>query len=540
MRLRASTLSARPAPVAVAALALGLFGVALLEPAPATAQGWGLTRDRGSMRSSMRSSGMRSSMRSSGMRTRSTMRSRASMRPSTGTPPSGESPASDASSPGDRTEQLIARYRRILDADPRETFAFLRLLVVYLVRVGVPAAGAAVFEGLASAADETAYAPLMLLGHVAKARGELEAAALHYSGASRLRPREPAPFVALSRVLAQQGDTLRSKRSLAEALERTRGDEERRALHRELGELALQDGDFDAAEQHYAALARGPGAGPTARTEYARALLARDESERAIAAYERALSSLRGDNRVLGPVLRELADAQLAAGRTDDALATVDRALRVSGSRTGVRAELLEVLARAHRQAETLPALATRLEREARRFDEVELLGRVRDELGEAEAALAAYRRALRLDPRSVDTRVRVVQLLSRSGRLEEVVAEYRALVRAAPREPRFVVELAQLLMQVGRRDEALRMAAETSRRHGREVAVHQALAELYTTWGEQELATAELAALVRVEPRDPAHLIALGEQLLDQGDEAAALATRSRFTPIRPNRKTF
>ncbi|MEO0326337.1 MAG: tetratricopeptide repeat protein, partial [Myxococcota bacterium] len=267
-----------------------------------------------------------------------------------------------------------------------------------------------------------------------------------------------------------------------------------------------------------------------------RALLARDEPDRAIAAYEQALAALRGDNRVLGPVLRELAEAQLAAGRTEDALATVDRGLRISGRSTGVRAELLDVLTRVHRQAETLPALAARLTREARRFDEVELLGRVRDELGEDEAALQAYRRALRLNPRSVDTRVRVVQLLSRSGRLEEVVEEYRALVRAAPREPRFVVELAQLLMQVGRREEALRLAAETSRRHRREVAVHQALAELYTVWGEQELATEELGALVRVEPRDPAHLIALGEQLLDSGDEAGALATWRRILQVERN----
>ena len=440
--------------------------------------------------------------------------------------------APPAPEPVERTEQLIARYRRILDADPRETFAFQRLLELYRDRDGGLDVLVAALEA-ERAADAEAFAPLMLLGHLAKARGELGVAETHYRGAQRLRPRDPVPWVALGRVLVSSNDLTAAREALEAGLERTREDQDRRELRRELAELALDAGDFDTAAGHFAALARGPGAGPTARTAYARALLARDQTERAIAAYREALAALRGDNRVLAPVLRELADAQLAAGQPDEALETVDRALRLAGSRTGVRAELLDVLTRAHRQAETLPALAARLGLEARRFDEVELLGRVHDELGEDDEALAAYRRALRLDPRSVDTRVRVVQLLARSGRLEEVVGEYRALVRAAPREPRFVVELAQLLMQVGRRDEALRLAAETSRRHRRDVAVHQALAELYTTWGEEELATTELAALVRVEPRDPAHLVALGEQLLDAGDEAGALATWRRVLQV-------
>src|SRR5690606_20161441 len=110
-------------------------------------------------------------------------------------------------------------------------------------------------------------------------------------------------------------------------------------------------------------------------------------------------------------VLRELAEAQLEAARIDDAIATLDRALRLAGPSSGVRRELLDVLAEAFRRGERLPELAERLSR-ARDYDSIDLLGRVHDELGNADEALDAYRRALRLDPRSVDTRVRLVRLL--------------------------------------------------------------------------------------------------------------------------------
>ncbi|MEO0326942.1 MAG: hypothetical protein AAF447_28635, partial [Myxococcota bacterium] len=116
MRVRAKILRGVPAGLLAGAVALGF--ALLFPPPPAAAQGWGLTRDRGSMRSSMRARGMRAG---------ATMRRRpaSAMR----TPPPREAP-------GDRTEELLVRYRRILDADPRETFAFQRLLELYRERDG--------------------------------------------------------------------------------------------------------------------------------------------------------------------------------------------------------------------------------------------------------------------------------------------------------------------------------------------------------------------------------------------------------------------
>ncbi len=496
----------------VVSLAIPLFG-----SPRAQAQDWGLTRDPSPMTS------MTTSMTSmtSTMRTSMTTAMTASMTGAT------EEPAPLTSPDENRNAVLIARYRSVLANDPKRGFAYQRMSDLYRERDGS-------LEGLRDELraeverDPQAYAARVLLGHVLIDLVRPDEARASYEAALALRPSDPTPRVALGALL-RQSDPTRARALYEEALERTRDDEARSELLRELGELALDAEDYEGARRHFDRLGGGAAGTVFLKTELARALVARRRFERAIAEYERVLGELRGDNRVLPPVLRELAEVQLEAARMDDAIATIDRAMRIAGPSSGVRRELLAVLVEAHRRAERLPELAARLA-SARDFDSVDLLGRVHDELGDSDAALEAYRRALRLDPRSVDTRVRLVRLLSRSGRLDEVVGEYRELVRVAPRESRFVVELAQLLMQTGQRDEALRLAAQTGQRGARDPSVQRALAELYASWGEDELATRALAALVRLEPRDPAHLVALGEQQLAEGDEAAALATWRRI----------
>ncbi len=435
---------------------------------------------------------------------------------------------------GSRVDTLIARYRSVLARDPRETFAFQRLLDLYRERDGD-------IDGLVRALetevarDAHAFASRMLLGHVYKAQGRVPEARTLYGQAAELRPTDPVPLLAMANI--DRADHPGRSRDLFErALAHTRDSQSQREILRELGDIALAQEDWDGARAYFDRLARGAGSSIYLRTEFARALAARNQHERAITEYERVLASLRGDNRVIAPILRDLAQAQLDAGQAADALETLERALRVAGPRSGIRREIYDVLVEAYRRTDRLPQLAERLDR-ARDFDAIELLGRIHDELGDEEKALAAYRRALRMNPRHIDTRVRLVQLLSRSGRIEEVVAEYRQLIRVAPREPRFVVELAQLLMQMGRREEALRLADTVSRRHRGDVAVHQALAELYTRWGEDARARHEIATLVRIDPRDPSHLIALGEQQLEEGNREQALATWQRLRTVERDR---
>ncbi len=467
----------------------------------------------GSMRGSMRS-GMRGSMRS-------------------GMEGSASAMGSGSDGPRDRNTVLIERYERILAVRPSEGFAFQRLLDLYRERDGnIDALVTRLSARVTADADD--FGSRMLLGHVLKAQGNATRARELYEAAAALNARAPEPLIAMGRIDRAAGRHAEARGHYERAAERLEEGNERRELYRELGEIALDADDYDAARGYYDRVGGGSRASIYVRTEFARALSARNKHERAVAEYQRVMRQLRGDNRVLAPVLRDMGQAQLEAGDAESAIATLDRALRVAGRSSGIRREIYDVIVEAYRRGERLPELVERLSSERRRdFSSLELLGRLHDELGDEEEALSSYRAALRVNRRSIDTRVRIIQLLARSGRMDDVTREYRDLIRVAPREPRFVVELAQLLAQTGKRDEALRIAAQTSRRYPREGSVHQALAELYTEWGETELASREMAILVRIDPRDPAHLIALGEQQLEEGRESAALATWRRILTV-------
>jgi tetratricopeptide (TPR) repeat protein len=496
----------------VAALAMLAWSPA----SPAAAQDdWSITRPSGSRTGPRRPSGRRTSPVRPAAGTR---------RPDAGAPPDARAPAADPEIA--RRDAMIARYRRVLEADPSAVFAQQRLFELARERDGN-------LDGLVASlvAEPPSYATRVLLAALAVAQGRAVEARSLYREAAALRPDAPQPLAALAALARSEGDARGARTLYRDALSRARTDAERQDWVRELAGLAMDAGEFDAARADYARLVPARGSSVYLETEYARALTARGEHVRAAAEFERVRARMRGDVRALGPLFRDLGRAYRDAGDAARAITIVEDGLRVVRE-SGLRRELYELLVDTHRRDGRLPELVARLRGTG---DGVALAVRaaVEDELGNDAEALAAYRRLLASNPRDIDTRVRVAQLLARSGRLDEVADEYRALLRAVPGEPRFVVELAQLLVQQGRRDEALRLAAETSRRHPREPRVHRALAELYTRWREGALAASEVALLARLEPDDPTHLVALGTQQLEAGDAGAARATWRRILAV-------
>jgi tetratricopeptide (TPR) repeat protein len=515
-----SALGSRCYPDRVLRLLVLLTAVAIAAPPIARAQDeWGLTRERGPRRPPRDRARPR------------VPRDRPARRP----PPDAPPDAPPREEPAQRTDVLIERYMRVLESDPRETFAFRRLLDLYRERDGN-------IERLVAdlhariAADDTAYAPRMLLGHILRAQNRLDEARAAYRRAGELRPREAAPLVALAQIeRAQNGAEARRLYELA--LERTNERVAREEMVREVAQIAMEARDFEGARRYFEELGRGESS-VYLRTEYARALTAAHEWDRAIEEYERVIRALSGDNRVLPPVLLELSRAQLEAGNVEASIETLDRALRAAGSQAGIRAEIYHQMSTAYRRTDRLAELAERLRRDGGRgFEASALLGQIEDELGNDEAALVAYRRALSARSSDIDTRVAIINLLTRSGRLDEVVEEYRALIRAAPREPDFVIRLAMLFNETDRRDEALRLLRDAGRRSPSDAALHQRLASLYSSWGEEELYQAEVELLVRIDPNDAGHVIALGSQQFAAGDRDSAMQTWRRVITTEGDR---
>lgn len=421
------------------------------------------------------------------------------------------------------------RYLRLLLANPDDSASALqRLFALYRERDGN-------LDGLARELSEmqgqagASVGAALLLGKVELERGQRESARAAFERAAALAPHALAPVLARAELARAQGDLAAADALLGAQLPKVTERRARAELLRELGELAIERKDYAAAEQHYGARAKALGNGVFESTELARALAAKGEHARAADAYARAIDSLRGDPRVLAPLWLERARAEIAAGQHDRAASSLARARALAGAGTGLRADSDELLLALHRDAGTLAQLAEQLAAE-RGGDQLALLGRVYEELGDQPRALAALRSALARAPSSTALRERVIRILTQRGDLRAAIDEYRVLVRHAPREPRFAIDLARALLESGARAEALRMLDATGQRFPGDARIARALLELYSSWGEHARATRMLEHLSKIEPNDPTHWVALGEQRLEQGDEAGALAAWRRI----------
>ena len=207
--------------------------------------------------------------------------------------------------------------------------------------------------------------------------------------------------------------------------------------------LALDAKDWDGAKRFHRELVKLEPTSLFVRGELGRELYSRGEYARAEAELKDVVAAAAGDNRALAPALKELGRAQAKAHENAEALATLKRALAAPGAESALRAEIYRDH---HRDLPRRPA-APRARQAAR--------GRAPERLRAPRAArrrstrrratrrkaIETYRRALGLDPRQIDLRLRMIRLLQANGDLDQAIAEYEALIRAAPDNPQFVFE---------------------------------------------------------------------------------------------------
>lgn len=438
-------------------------------------------------------------------------------------------PRRSTSAPVARAPQdARARYLEVLRRQPDDAFALERLRTLALSEDGSLEPLRASLHAEVEARPEATGA-LEVLARLALSSGQPDLAERYATQGLERAPNEARLLLLRADIRRASGRPQAAEADYTQALEGARGPLAARAL-RALGELALDRGDQQAARQHYARLVRALPGDTGARAAYARALQDRARHAEAAQAYLELAEQLRGDPRAAVPWLREAAAAQLASERPEDALATLDRAVRAATPAQRVELRALEV--EVYRRLDRLPELAERLEREGRRGEQRALrtAGELWEELGEDARALALLRTYLARTPRDVPARERLLRTLSRFGDHEALAAEYRKLTAYAPEEPKYWIAWAEHLRAAGSREEALSVLEQASRRAPRAVALHTALAELYTRWGEHARARRELELLARLEPDEPAHVIALGEEALARGDAKQAASIWQRL----------
>ncbi len=456
-----------------------------------------------------------------------------------GTKPGGAGTNPDA---GQSQTVLIERYTKIVLSQPGSPFPLQRLAQLYRDKDGNLAGLVKDFEARAASSAGDPYASTVSLAGIYKIDGRTEDAIKTYEKAISLKNNDPVALLALARLLQDRGEVAPARKRYEDALALQTAVADKEQTLRTLMTLALDGKDFAGAKSFHQQLVKLQPTSLFVKGELGRELFQRGEYDKSEAEFKDLVSAASGDNRALAPALKDLGKAQAKAHKNQDALATLKKALQAAGQEAAVRAEIYETITEIYRADQQLPVLIKQIEDEhPTDFQRLAILGSLYEETGDSAKALQTYTKALAVNPRHIDLRLKMIRVLQSQGELDKAIAEYEALIRAAPNNPQFVFEQCEALMQRGDRARALKLLTELESRGQNDEEVLSRLADFYGRIGENDKSLKVLTRLSGIGTNDPGHLVDLGDRYFQDGNTPLAIQTWRRIlTTVSPRARAL
>ena len=432
--------------------------------------------------------------------------------------------------------KAAARYREMLERKPEAGGIYRRLVELYGRKDGV---GELLEEYARLAAEQpTVFGYRMLHGHLLRTVGRDETAAAEYMAAAELKPHSPLPYLSAAALAEAAQDREQASKLYDQGLDRMRGIDEKERLLKHLAGLALRARDGDEAGRRIKALQRLAPGDVHLGGEIAALYETNGYLEEALAQWQSVLAGVRGNAPETVRVHKELALLYIKLDRAAQAEQSLRQALRLVRPGNWHIPEIRSLLVDIYRRRDELRTLIQELEADWNRRDYAQsmLLGALNDEVGQEDAALAAYKAASRARPAEAEPRLKAIAIHERAGRVTEVIQGYEQLIRALPKEFRHTLELADIYHRRGDGAKAAALLAKLARTGARNPEVQQALAERYLRYGDRKRALAAARRLVALDPDNESHLVNLGEQLHLMGRAEEAEATWRRIRSVAPD----
>ncbi len=440
-------------------------------------------------------------------------------------------PVNSATPDGASAGVLIERYTRVVLSQPGSPFPLQRLAQLYRDKDGNLGGLVTDFEQRAAQPGPDQYPSTVTLAGIYKIDGRQEDAVKTYEKAIALKASDPTALMALARVLQDRGDAAPARARYEQALLLQTVASDKEQTLRTLMALALDGKDWAGAKGFHVQLVKMQPTSLFVKGELGRELFARGEFERSEAEFKDLVNAAAGDNRALAPALKDLGRAQAKAHKNQEAVATLKRGLTAAGAEAAVRAEIYETITEIYRADQQLPILIKQIEDEhPTDFGRLALLGSLYEETGDALNALKTYQKALAINPRHIDLRLKMIRLLQGQGELDKAIAEYEGLIRSAPNNPAFVFEQCDALLQRGDRARALKLLNELEARASTDEEVLSRLADFYGRIGENDKSLQVLTRLAQVGANDPSHLVDLGDRYFQDNNVSLAVQTWKRI----------
>ncbi len=433
--------------------------------------------------------------------------------------------------PFDRT--VNARYKAILARNPHDGNALARLREAYRRYRKVELLVEEYEAQLGKNPDDVAA--MIVLGRLQRMAGDEPRALEMWQRAVGKKDADVQTWLLIGELQRSAGHLPEARAAYDKALaQATTKDLQKKAL-RALADLALGAGEIDAANAYFQRFLELDPNNAQLWIERGDAMLAAGKRDVALDSYTAAERFLGGDPARKVEVISRRGQALEAMGKDDEAVVEYRRAIKSAPRGYYLEVELTGRVIDIYRRKQALPALLAAYEKAwpeaSRGHFEWDTLGKLYEETGAQDKAIAALKRAVAKASFELETQRRLIALLENSGRDLEAIAQYEAVVRAAPGEARFQLELAERYWRRGQENKGLDTLARLRGRFPSDAGILAAIADLYQRWGKEDLAIAEYERLSKLEPDDPGHLVTLGEQHWQKNDRTRALAVWKRLT---------
>ena len=429
-------------------------------------------------------------------------------------------------------KQVVARYKGILAKNPHDGQALAKLLEMYRRYRTVDL----LKEEYGKILDKNAgdWSALVVMGRLHRAIGD-EPRALDLLGkAVAIKDGDAQSWILIGELHKAAGKAKDARAAYDKALAHATAKDMKKKALRALADLALTTGDNDGANAYFKQFLDLDPGNAQLWIERGDAMLAAGKRDVALESYTAAEKLLGSDPARRVEVLARRGQALEGMGKDDEAVVEYRRAIKLAPKGYYLEVELTGRIVDIYRRKQALPQLLAQYEKDwpegSRGHFEWNTLGRLYEETGAQDKAIAALKKAVGKAAYELETQRRLIQLLENSGRDDEALAQYEAVVRAAPGEARFQLELAERYWRRGHEKKALDALVRLQGRFPNDSGVLSAIADLYTRWGKEDLAIAEYERLAKLEPDDPAHLVTLGEQYWQKRETKRAIEVWARL----------
>jgi tetratricopeptide (TPR) repeat protein len=368
------------------------------------------------------------------------------------------------------------------------------------------------------------YPALLTFAQLLLAAGRAGEAEAAFARAGALQPQAVAPVLGRARALEREGHLARALEQYQSAATRERSAARQRPILQATAALA---GRLGAAaveiEARRLLLAERPREA-TRVVELAQALGRGGRPAEGAAAVEQLLATAGLTSARRLRLAREAASLREAAGEQEAAEKVLRAALESRSlsatERLDLYREVVRLALRRGRGVELEPWLA-RQTGPAR-----QALAELREELGDYDGAVRAWRELHRGAPSNGVILRKLVALLDRQGRDEEVARLYEASMARASVDLETILEMIERRYRRGQRPDAQKRFDQALRRLRSSPRALVRLADLASRWNEGDRVLACWDALYALDPRDERAIVGLGEAHFQGGRRELARRT--------------